>query len=680
MNSACAKLPRFRAAFISLALAVACETEGGFVNLSTRAVAYDGADAIIAGFVIQGESSIRTLIRAAGPTLATMGVPGTLEEVRLELWQDGLAIASNTGWDEEENAAEVAEAARLVGAFDFVPGSKDAALIVTLTQGAYTAHVTPAHSGTTSGIALVEVYDTEPESGARLVNLSTRARVGSGDDILIGGFVINGSNNRILIRGVGPGLTPFGVEGALNVPSFRLFQGETLRAGAGSWGMSADMFEIASRTISVGGFPLVPNSADAALLVRPDAGNHTAQMLGADSGTGIALLELYDVHALTGLPPVEVFDLVGFARLAAAGRDELSGGGEPGDDYDPITRTGNYWRIDDETPETPDFGQHFRTALTSDQPLIVEINTIIDLSTVGNPDTNPNRSAIAHPDLFADGEQSGFVGVITVGSNKTIYSALGNGVIKRGQLAIAGTRNIMIRNLRFRELWEWDDATAGAYDRNDWDYIVLVSDTDGDTVTARTRNIWIDHCDFANAYDGQIDVVRGSDLVTVSWCRFGAGYSDDAAAWVERQMAYLEANFSEFPYYAWLRRSLSAEEVLARARPHRKSNLVGNGASAVNAAQDTGYLNITFHHNWYHGVDQRMPRMRFGNGHVFNLWADDTPLSGVSGLARGGVFGTSRAAIKVESSTFINVATPVSNRTFGEFNGVITVTGNVNLN
>ena len=124
------------------------------------------------------------------------------------------------------------------------------------------------------------------------------------------------------------------------------------------------------------------------------------------------------------------------------------------------------------------------------------------------------------------------VGTIRVGSNKTLFSARG-ATVRHGTLDLDGSRNVILRNLRFRGLWEWDEATRGEYDRQGWDFVVLRG----------ARNVWIDHCDFGKAYDGPLDIVRGSDLVTVSWTRF-AGDTDGE---VERQLAHLEASTRRTP-------------------------------------------------------------------------------------------------------------------------------------
>ena len=365
--------------------------------------------------------------------------------------------------------------------------------------------------------------------------------------------------------------------------------------------------------------------------------------------------------------------------MGSASLPELTGGGAVQGNYNPETKTGNYWKIDAAESQRPGFAEAFREALRGDQPLIVEINTDLDLSVVALPDLDPTRTAVAHPDLIPDGAEVGYIGKLDIGSNKTIYSATGTGVLRRGSISLEGASNVMIRNLHFRELWEWDDETNGAFDRNSWDYITVLSRIEGGEVVDRARHIWIDHCDFANAYDGHVDVVLGSDLVTVSWSRFGGGYADDAAAWVETQMAHLEAERSDFDYYDLLRRLFSADDLKEQSRPHFKSSLVGNSASDAAAQQDRGFLNVTYHHNWYHGTQDRMPRLRYGNAHVFNIWADDTPLTGLNRVQRDGVKATAEGAALVENSTFIDVTRPLNNRLLGESRGQVAVSGSVNL-
>ncbi|MFO1449474.1 MAG: hypothetical protein U1F61_15070 [Opitutaceae bacterium] len=634
---------------------------GGLVNLSARG-STDGVGNVLAtGFVITGNTPKRVLIRAAGPALSAFGVTGALTAVRLEVFQGSNSLASNSGWDTAPNAAQVQTTAGSLGAFAFVAGSKDAALLLSLDPGSYTAHALPATAGGT-GVALVEVYDAEPTSTSRLVNLSARARAGVGAETFIAGFVVTGSDrNRMLVRGVGPSLAAFGVNDALGDPQLEVFRESVSFGYNDDWVASANPALVAGVSQQAGAFALASPTKDAALVLAGAQGAYTAHVTpSTGSQPGTVLIEVYDTAGQYRTLPSHEFELVGFGRLAGHGLAALTGGGEPRTPYDPVARTGNVWRIDDAviTAAGSAFASQVQAAFSSDTPLVIELETMLDLSRFGR--ANNGATAIAHPDLFTAGRTNGTVGTLTIGSNKTIYSAYGGGGFRRGSLSISGKNNVILRNLRFRELWEWDDATTGEYDRNDWDYLVVTSAISGGTVTARAHHIWIDHCDFEKSYDGLFDIVRGSDLVTVSWCKVGGTVSGETVRWVRRQLDYLEANRTAFPYYNSLRATTTAAELLRRETFQKKSNLVGNSADTSTAAFDTGHLNVTFHHNGYVNVDQRMPRMRFGNAHVFNLLADSRAGRGVSGLSLMGVAATSNAAVRVEHSRFLDVRTPIT--------------------
>jgi hypothetical protein len=126
-----------------------------FLNLSTRAIVATGGDIMIAGFVVDGERPMRVLVRAIGPTLGTFGVTGALTDPQISvLTSSGALAANNNDWGDNTS---VRDAAASVGAFALTAGSRDAALIATLSPGAYTAQVSGVNNST--GIALVEVYE-----------------------------------------------------------------------------------------------------------------------------------------------------------------------------------------------------------------------------------------------------------------------------------------------------------------------------------------------------------------------------------------------------------------------------------------------------------------------------------------------------------------------------------------
>ena len=264
-------------------------------NLSVRAQAGTAADTLITGFTVGPGLRKTVLIRAVGPTLGLFGVTGTLADPKLELYSGTAKIAENDNW----NASD-ATTFTSVGAFALGANSKDAALVATLDPGSYTAQVSGLGAAA-SGVALVEVY--EITGGAtRLTNLSTRARVGIGTNILITGLTVapGSAPRRLLLRAVGPGLTAFGVSGVLGDPKLELHSSAGKVAENDNWetavgAAAADAAQLRTAISESGAFPLTAGSKDAALLVNLAPGGYTLQVSGVAATTGIALVELYDL-------------------------------------------------------------------------------------------------------------------------------------------------------------------------------------------------------------------------------------------------------------------------------------------------------------------------------------------------------------------------------------------------
>ncbi|MBI5693126.1 MAG: SUMF1/EgtB/PvdO family nonheme iron enzyme [Verrucomicrobia bacterium] len=274
------------------------EPTARLVNIATRAQIGGNAGTPIAGFVLGGTGTKRMLLRAVGPGLSAFGVAGTLADPSLALASGSTTMGSNDNW----LAADAATMAN-VGAFSLPAGSRDAALVSTLAAGAYTAPVIPVGGGT--GVTLLEVYDAATTTGASLVNASTRAFVGTGDNVLIPGFVVSGTGYlRLLIRAVGPGLTGFGVNGALADPTVTLFRGTTALATNDNWSTAANAAEVAAAAATAGAFTLTTGSRDAAILATLPAGSYTAVVSGVGNTTGTALVELYALGATMAEPTV----------------------------------------------------------------------------------------------------------------------------------------------------------------------------------------------------------------------------------------------------------------------------------------------------------------------------------------------------------------------------------------
>lgn len=267
------------------------------VNISSRASVGTGANLEIAGFVVSGPpgSMEKVLVRGVGPTLSQFGVGGVLANPVLTLYDSaGSQLNTNTGWSTAPNASEISAAATTTGAFALSSGSADSAMLVNLAPGAYTAEITGA-AGTT-GVALAEVYEVSSGT-AELINISTRAFVGTQSNVEIGGFVVRGPQpETVLVRAVGPALSQFGVSGVLAQPSLSVVDssGNTVATNTG-WSNNANAANIASETAAVGAFTLASGSADSALLLTLPPGAYTAVVSGVGSTSGIALAEVYKV-------------------------------------------------------------------------------------------------------------------------------------------------------------------------------------------------------------------------------------------------------------------------------------------------------------------------------------------------------------------------------------------------
>lgn len=254
--------------------------ESRLVNLSVRTRLSAGGT-FIAGFVAQGRRSV--LLRAIGPTLAGFDVAGWCADPRIAIVDAaGATVARNEDWD--PNLASVFSAA---GAFSLPSGTKDAAVLHTL-SGAQSAVV----MGADAGIVLVEGYDTGAGDG-QLANLSARAAIGTGDDVLLAGFVVTGATAKtVLVRGVGPALGVFGVSGALGDPQLEILT-STGRILATNDDWAASLGAVFTQT---GAFALPASGKDAALLVTLAPGAYTAKLSGVGGATGEGLLEIYTLR------------------------------------------------------------------------------------------------------------------------------------------------------------------------------------------------------------------------------------------------------------------------------------------------------------------------------------------------------------------------------------------------
>jgi hypothetical protein len=270
---------------------------GRLANMSIRTGAGTGDATLIVGVGIGGAGASgnkAVLLRGAGPTLGVFGVGDALADTVMTVFQGTTQIAQNDDWDASSGNTFAG-----LGAFAFGAGSRDSAIYNGgLASGSYSIQV-GGKAGAT-GIALAEIYDATPSASftaatPRLVNVSARTQVGTGDNILIAGFVIGGSTPvRVLIRAVGPTLGVFGVGGALADPKLEVYNSTAAKIGENdNWAGTA---ELKAAFSSVAAFALSPDSSrDAALIATLQPGSYTVQVSGVGGTTGVALVEVYEV-------------------------------------------------------------------------------------------------------------------------------------------------------------------------------------------------------------------------------------------------------------------------------------------------------------------------------------------------------------------------------------------------
>ena len=264
---------------------------GQLVNISTRALVGTVDERMIGGFIIRDGPKM-VLVQARGPELFNDGVPNTLADPVLRVLDvNGMELMMNDDW-EDSQGQEVTDA--WGGSPNLMAGSASSAAILELQPGNYTA-IVEGKEGTT-GIALVEVYDLDSAGdGGNLVNISTRALVGTVDERMIGGFIIRGGPKTVLVQAQGPELAnpPVSLSNALADPVLRVLDVDGMEL------MMNDDWEDSQGqdvTDAWGGSPnLTAGSASSAIILELQPGNYTAIVEGKDGTTGIALVEVYDL-------------------------------------------------------------------------------------------------------------------------------------------------------------------------------------------------------------------------------------------------------------------------------------------------------------------------------------------------------------------------------------------------
>jgi len=255
-------------------------------NISTRTMAGTGDNVLIAGFIITGTQPKPLLVRGLGSSLADppYNVPSVLADPVLELHDStGAIIQTNDNWKDTQQAEIEATG---------IPPTNDAeaAMVAQLAPGSYTVVLRGA--GETVGNGLVEFYDLDTSLDSRLANISSRGLVQTGDEVMIGGFIVGGSDvGDVLVRAIGPSLAQYGVEGVLADPTLELhdFTG-ALIASNDDW-QETQKDEIEATGIAPS------DSSESAILATVTGGGYTAIVAGANGTIGVALMEVYKLSS-----------------------------------------------------------------------------------------------------------------------------------------------------------------------------------------------------------------------------------------------------------------------------------------------------------------------------------------------------------------------------------------------
>ena len=276
--------------------------ESQLANISTRAFVQTGDNVMIGGFVVQGIQPKRVIIRAIGPELTRFGVPNVLADPTLELHDStGALIASNDSWLHTIIGGIItSDQVRDIRTSGHAPRDpRESAIIAELPAGNYTAIVRGVND--TVGVALVEAYDLVPDSNSILGNISTRSFVQTDDNVMIGGFIVQGTQpKRVILRAIGPelGAPPYNIPNVLANPTLELHDGiGALIASNDNWRHTVIGGIITSdqvRDILRSGY--APGDLrESAIIAELPAGNYTAIVRDVNNTTGVALVEVYDL-------------------------------------------------------------------------------------------------------------------------------------------------------------------------------------------------------------------------------------------------------------------------------------------------------------------------------------------------------------------------------------------------
>ena len=255
------------------------------LNIATRLRVETGDNVMIAGFILTGNASKAVVLRGMGPVLGNFGISDFLADPVLDLRGPGGPILANNNWKDTQRAQ--------IEGTPFEPGDdRESVIVATLAPDNYSAILTGNNN--TTGVGVIEVFDNDSAADSQLGNISTRGLVQGNNSVMIGGFILGGStsNSRIAIRGIGPSLAQFGLNNVLTDPTLELHDGN------GALLISNDNWESDTSSagqLSANGLGL-SDSKESGLFTSLPAGQFTAILAGKNGGTGIGLIEIYNLQ------------------------------------------------------------------------------------------------------------------------------------------------------------------------------------------------------------------------------------------------------------------------------------------------------------------------------------------------------------------------------------------------
>jgi len=264
------------------------------VGIAARALVGNNENILITGFAVGGNGLEKLLVRAAAAGLGDSGPSAALAAPTIRvLDSSGTVLASGAATGANASPGRARSPAGPDDPFGFPDAQASSEVVISVPQGRYSAEVSgPAGAG---GLVLAEIREVS-HGETRLVNVSTRGYVGRGANTMAVGFAVEGTGTEpLLARAVGPGLTPFGVSGALSRPTLAVRPVPPSGPPSVAWRTSQTDGDISAAASAVGAFALSADGADRVAVVSVRPGAYVMQVGGAGATTGVALAEIFEL-------------------------------------------------------------------------------------------------------------------------------------------------------------------------------------------------------------------------------------------------------------------------------------------------------------------------------------------------------------------------------------------------